>query len=63
MNVYRIRARFRCHGFSVSACEHVQAATGAQAIKKGLEKIRGMDNMPATEELVFISAFFVRAIE
>jgi len=60
MNTYRVRARFRCHGFTVSMFDHFEANTAAQAIKKGMEKFRNHTNMPATEELLFISAFFVR---
>lgn len=63
MNLYRVRARFKCHGFTVSTFAHLQASTAAQAIKKGIEKFRTNDNMPATEELTFISAFFVRHCE
>jgi hypothetical protein len=59
MNRYRVRARFKAHGFTVSVFEHFSATTAAQAIKKGIEHFRNLDNMPATEELLFISAFFV----
>ena len=63
MNKYRVRARFRCHGFVVSIFDHFDANTAAQAIKKGIEKFRNSNNMPATEELMFISAFFVGRTE
>lgn len=59
MNRYRVRARFKCHGFSVSVFEHFTANTAAQAIKKGLAHFTTNSSMPATEELLFISAFFV----
>jgi hypothetical protein len=43
--------------------EHFDANSAAQAIKKGIQKFEAMDELPATDELTFISAFFVRKID
>ncbi len=63
MNIYRVRARFKCRGFVVSLFDHFEATSAAHAIKKAIEKFSHKDEMPATEELTFISAFFVRHCE
>jgi hypothetical protein len=63
MNVYRVRAHYRCHGFILLIHEHFDANSAAQAIKKGIQKFEAMDELPATDELMFISSFFVRKLD
>ena len=63
MNLYRIRARFKCRGFVCSTYEHVQANDAAQAVKKGLARVIDNEDLPAVEQLTFISAFLVRKME
>lgn len=60
MKVYRVRARFKCQGFTCSLFDYFDANNAAQAITKALKKFTDSKELPATDEMTFISAFFVR---
>ena len=63
MNHYRVRARFRCAGFSLSMFAYFDANDSIQAVKKGLEKFTKEEELPTSASLVFVSAFFLRESE
>ena len=63
MNHYRVRARFRCSGFSLSMFAYFDANDSIQALKKGLEKFMKEEELPPSASLVFVSAFFLREVE